>query len=65
MSPNPNRMSQTLAALPDNYIERLIAMDEQIKNRQRVIEDPYKTSTTAMQKYRTGANRGNYSRISG
>ena len=43
------------SSLPENYLERLIAMEERIKKAPKYVSGSRRTDGTAMQDFRTGA----------
>lgn len=47
----------SLSGLPENYLERLIAMEERIKKAPKYVSGTRRTDGTAMQDFRTGAFR--------
>jgi hypothetical protein len=45
----------SLSSLPENYLDRLIAMEERIKKAPKYVSGSRRTDGTAMQDFRTGA----------
>lgn len=56
MSPNDAPIAQaSFGKLPENYLERLIAMEERIKKAPKYVSGTRRTDGTAMQDFKTGA----------
>jgi hypothetical protein len=54
--PNDGRIAQaSFGKLPENYLERLIAMEERIKKAPKYVSGTRRTDGTAMQDFKTGA----------